>query len=81
MQESHGAIAESDIADTNGADCENYKKGLGNLTLLVKPINIVVSNDFYELKTPAYKKKRHVFHAEPRRAGAIRKELVNHSNR
>ena len=56
MQESHGAIAESDIADTNGADCENYKKGLGNLTLLIKPLNIVASNDFYELKTPAYKK-------------------------
>ena len=45
MHESHGAIAESDIADTNGADCENYKKGLGNLTMPIKPL-IVASNDF-----------------------------------
>lgn len=61
MQESRGAIAESDLpgkwtADTNGADCENYKKRLGNLILLVRPIDIVARNDFYELKTPAYKK-------------------------
>lgn len=37
-------------------DYEEYKNRLGNLTLLEKPINIVASNDFYELKKPEYKK-------------------------
>lgn len=43
-------------ADAKGADYDNYKNRLGNLTLLEKPINIVASNDFYTLKTPEYKK-------------------------
>jgi hypothetical protein len=38
------------------ADYHDYKNRLGNLTLLEKPINIVASNDFYELKKPEYKK-------------------------
>ena len=66
MQEVAGSYyAESDIADTNGADCENYEKGLGNPTLLIKPLNIVASNDFYGLKTPAYKKSGTYFTPEP----------------
>lgn len=38
------------------ADYHDYKNRLGNLTLLEKPINIVASNDFYELKKLEYKK-------------------------
>lgn len=47
--------------DTKGADYENYKNRLGNLTLLEKPINIVASNDFYASKTPEYKKSSTYF--------------------
>lgn len=35
---------------------DEYKNRLGNLTLLEKPINIVVSNDFYTSKLPEYEK-------------------------
>lgn len=52
MQESRGAIAESDYlgnwtADTSDADCESFTKGPGNLALLVKPINVFARNDSY----------------------------------
>jgi len=47
--------------DSKGADYENYKNRLGNLTLLEKPINIVASNDFYALKTPEYRKSNTYF--------------------
>jgi hypothetical protein len=43
-------------AESNGADYHEYKNKLGNLTLLEKPINIVASNDFYELKKAEYRK-------------------------
>jgi hypothetical protein len=44
------------IAENPGAEYEDYKNRLGNLTLLEKPINIVAGNDFYALKQPEYKK-------------------------
>jgi hypothetical protein len=44
------------VAENKAADYQDYKNRLGNLTLLEKPINIVASNDFYELKKPEYRK-------------------------
>ncbi len=41
---------------SKGADYDDYKDKLGNLTLLEKPINIVASNDFFAKKTKEYKK-------------------------
>ena len=41
---------------SNGADYDEYKDKLGNLTLLEKPINIVASNDFFAEKKKEYKK-------------------------
>tara|TARA_A100001391_G_scaffold191538_1_gene164957 strand:- start:855 stop:2684 length:1830 start_codon:yes stop_codon:yes gene_type:complete len=38
------------------ADYNEYKNRLGNFTLLEKPINIVASNNFFDLKMPEYKK-------------------------
>ncbi len=43
-------------AEHKDDDYHDYKNRLGNLTLLEKPINIVASNDFYELKKAEYKK-------------------------
>ncbi len=40
--------------ENNGADYDNYKNKLGNLTLLEKPINIVAGNDFYSEKQAEY---------------------------
>jgi uncharacterized protein with ParB-like and HNH nuclease domain len=40
----------------NGANYDDYKEKLGNLTLLEKPINIVASNDFFAQKKKEYKK-------------------------
>lgn len=39
-----------------GADYDDYKTRLGNLTLLEKPINIVASNDFFAAKAAEYRK-------------------------
>lgn len=44
------------VAECKDADYQDYKNRLGNLTLLEKPINIVASNDFYELKKSEYRK-------------------------
>jgi hypothetical protein len=42
-------------ADENpGTSYDDYKNKLGNLTLLEKPINIVVGNDFYSAKQSGY---------------------------
>lgn len=38
------------------ADYDDYKTRLGNLTMLEKPINIVASNSFFELKKAEYRK-------------------------
>jgi hypothetical protein len=38
------------------ADYDDCKNRLGNFALLEKPINIVASNNFFELKLPEYKK-------------------------
>ncbi len=42
-----------------GADYDEYKNRLGNLTLLEKPINIVASNDFFLKKCEEYKKSKY----------------------
>lgn len=42
------------ISNNPGADYDEYKNRLGNLTLLEKPINIVVSNDFFLKKCKEY---------------------------
>jgi len=39
-----------------GADYDEYKNRLGNLTLLEKPINIVAGNDFFAAKKAEYRK-------------------------
>lgn len=39
-----------------GLDYNLIKNKLGNLTLLEKPINIVIGNDFFEIKKPEYAK-------------------------
>lgn len=39
-----------------GVNYDEYKKKLGNLTLLEKPINIVASNNFFKEKATEYKK-------------------------
>jgi uncharacterized protein with ParB-like and HNH nuclease domain len=44
------------IVQNPGKDYSIYKNKLGNLMLLEKPINIVASNNFYDLKKPEYKK-------------------------
>lgn len=46
-------------AENPGANYDEYKGRLGNLTLLEKPINIVASNNFFEMKRAEYKKCRH----------------------
>jgi hypothetical protein len=46
------------ITDNLGADYDEYKNKLGNLTLLEKPINIVASNSFYDIKKDEYGKSR-----------------------
>ena len=46
-------------AENPGAKYDECKNRLGNLTLLEKPINIVASNDFFELKKAEYKKSKH----------------------
>ena len=43
-------------SDNPEADYDDYKNRLGNFTLLEKPINIVASNNFFDLKKPEYKK-------------------------
>lgn len=43
-------------AENPGADYEDYKTRLGNLTLLEKPINIVASNGYYAEKRAEYRK-------------------------
>jgi len=47
------------INNNPGADYDEYKNRLGNLTLLEKPINIVVSNDFFLKKCDEYKKSKY----------------------
>lgn len=47
------------LSNNPGADYDEYKNRLGNLTLLEKPINIVVSNDFYLKKCDEYKKSKY----------------------
>lgn len=44
------------VSDSPDADYDDYKNRLGNFTLLEKPINIVASNNFFDLKKPEYKK-------------------------
>jgi Protein of unknown function (DUF1524) len=47
----------ADFALRSGkANYDEYKKKLGNLTLLEKPINIVASNNFFAKKKPEYAK-------------------------
>jgi len=41
-----------------GKDYDEYKKRLGNFTLLEKPINIVAGNDYFERKCEEYKKSK-----------------------
>lgn len=53
------ALKTSFLSENLGADYDEYKNRLGNLTLLEKPINIVASNNFFDLKRPEYKKCRH----------------------
>jgi len=43
-------------AENPNAVYDDYKNGLGNLTLLEKPINIVAGNDFYKAKQVEYGK-------------------------
>lgn len=50
----------SDFVSKNpGLDYDEYKNRLGNLTLLEKPINIVVGNDFFLKKCVEYKKSKY----------------------
>lgn len=50
----------NDFVNNNpGADYDEYKNRLGNLTLLEKPINIVVGNDFFLKKCEEYKKSKY----------------------
>jgi hypothetical protein len=44
------------VAGNPGADYDEYKSRLGNLTLLEKPINIVAGNDFFSAKKTEYRK-------------------------
>ena len=44
------------VAKNEKADYDKCKNKLGNLTLLEKPINIVLSNDFFLRKKPEYAK-------------------------
>ena len=39
-----------------GSDYDDYKERLGNFILLEKPINIVVGRDYFEDKSPLYRK-------------------------
>lgn len=50
------ALREQWAAENPGASYDEYKNKLGNLTLLEKPINIVVGNDFYLAKQAEYSK-------------------------
>jgi hypothetical protein len=43
-------------SENPNADYDDYKNGLGNLTLLEKPINIVASNEYYTAKQAEYRK-------------------------
>jgi hypothetical protein len=45
------------LAANPNAGYDDYKNRLGNLTLLEKPINIVVGNDFYTAKQDEYRKR------------------------
>lgn len=47
------------INNNPSADYDEYKNRLGNLTMLEKPINIVVSNDFFLKKCDEYKKSKY----------------------
>ena len=49
-------LRQSFEAANPGANYDDYKNRLGNLTLLEKPINIVASNDFFAAKKAEYKK-------------------------
>jgi uncharacterized protein with ParB-like and HNH nuclease domain len=50
-------VLRADFTQKNpGKDYEAYKTMLGNLTMLEKPINIVASNNFFQLKCEEYKK-------------------------
>jgi hypothetical protein len=44
------------VAKNPGTDYDEYKNKLGNLTLLEKPINIVLGRDFFAAKKPEYVK-------------------------
>ena len=46
-------------AENPGQAYDDYKNRLGNLTLLEKPINIIVGNDFYTTKQNEYIKSSH----------------------
>jgi len=51
------AVLRADFTQNNpGKEYDVYKTMLGNLTLLEKPINIVASNNFFQLKCAEYKK-------------------------
>lgn len=47
------------ISKNPGVDYDEYKNRLGNLTLLEKPINIVVGNVFFQKKCDEYKKSKY----------------------
>jgi hypothetical protein len=46
-------------AQNPGAEYDGCKNRLGNFTLLEKPINIVVGNNFFEAKKAEYRKCKH----------------------
>jgi hypothetical protein len=50
------SLRQAFAAQNAGADYDDYKIKLGNLTLLEKPINIVAGNDFFQKKVVEYKK-------------------------
>ena len=52
-------LRQSFTSSNPGANYDDYKNRLGNFTLLEKPINIVASNSFFEVKKAEYKKCKH----------------------
>jgi|LakMenEpi03Aug12_release.lakeMendotaPanAssembly.Ray.scaffolds.fasta_scaffold12389_16 hypothetical protein len=52
-------LRQSFTTSNPGANYDEYKNRLGNITLLEKPINIVASNGFFESKQAEYKKCKH----------------------
>jgi hypothetical protein len=53
------ALLQDFAANNPDANYDECKNKLGNFTLLEKPINIVASNNFFDLKKAEYKKCKH----------------------